>query len=190
MDSSTTIFVSEFSIAPYMAGFTLAIAAVIVGLLIGLDRLGKRRRLQAWLIPLGGLFLAGVIGTISYTSLVDHTKAHEIAQIDSIDNQLSQEFGLPIHIFGEDIIGFVRTPSGFGETPGAQLRLSYRLDDGEVYWRAIDVKRTEPKDGRYGFEVLEIGEPKRIEDFIDAMEKPLTPEGLIPAELSEKDADR
>lgn len=47
---------------------------------------------------------------------------------------------------------------------------------------AIDVKRTEPKDGRYGFEVLAVGEPKPIEDFIADMERPLTPEGLVPAE--------
>lgn len=44
------------------------------------------------------------------------------------------------------------------------------------------VKRTEPKDGRYGFEVLAVGEPKPIEDFIADMERPLTPEGLVPAE--------
>lgn len=185
-----TISVSEFSIAPYMAGFALAFAAVIVGLLIGLDRLGKRRRLQAWLIPLAGLAVAFAIGAVSYTTLVSSTEAHERAQIDSIDNQLSQALDIPIHIFGEDIIGFVRTPSGFGEGPGAQLRISYRLDDGEVYWRAIDVKQTAVAGDKYSFEVLQVGEPKRIEDFIDAIEKPLTADGLIPAELSEKDADR
>lgn len=44
------------------------------------------------------------------------------------------------------------------------------------------VKRTEPKDGRYGFEGLAVGEPRPIEDFIENMEVSLTPEGLIPAE--------
>ena len=184
-----TIFVSEFSIMPYMAGFTLAIAAVLVGIIVGVDRFSNRRRLEGSLFLVLGLIVAGAIGTISYTTLVEHTKAHEIAQIDSIDNQLSQELGLPIHIFGENIIGFVRTPSSFGEGPGAQLRISYKLD-GETYWRAIDVRSTDAKDGRYGFEVLQIGEPMLIEDFIDQMEVPLTPEGLIPAEPAEKDADR
>lgn len=179
MDSPITIFVSEYSIYPAMLGFMLAIAIVLVGIIVGISR---RRKIEAYGIPAIGLILAGIIGTVSFLGLTSSTEAHERAQIDSIDSQLSQEFGLPIHIFGEDIIGFVRTPSGFGEAPGAQLRLSYRLDDGEVYWRAIDVKRTEPKDGRYGFEVLAVGEPKPIEDFIADMERPLTPEGLVPAE--------
>lgn len=176
-----TISVSEFSIYPYMAGFTFAIAAVIVSLIVGLDRLGKRRRLQAWLFLLGGLIVAFAVGAVSFTTLISSTEAHERAQIDSIDNQLSQELGLPVHSFGEDIIGFVRTPSGFGETVGAQLRLTYKID-GETYWQAIDVKRVAPVGEKYGFEVYQVGEPKPIEDFIDDMAKPLTPEGLIPTE--------
>ena len=179
--------VQELSPYGYVGALVVCVVLFIAGAILAFDMvLNRRRPLYAALIGVAAIAVPIGIGALVITTLNEERESHRNGQIDRMDNELSQQLGIPVEIFGEDILRLASTPSTFTHLANSQLRISYRYE-GEVYWLTVDVKQIEANGDDYRFEVYRNGEPKLVEDYVADMEIPLLDsEGLVPAKPTDR----